>query len=350
MLCTYCSTPNPETNRFCGECGQPLARQQVTVPAEFSSASAHHSHREETTISGPSFLGLTDSADDQTDYLFEGEPQRSHTGWVVFSFVALIVLAGVGWLEWNAIKTGQIELPWTKSSSAAANASTDPQNGSANPSTQESAANASEQTSQADSNGSGQMATNDSDGKSPVPTPKADTTKEAATLGTHSPDGASDAEATRAAQSRIASDAAQRREKAESDKSDDSSDDDSAAAPEKPAPKAAAVKATAAKPPDPRQDSMLVAGEKYLYGRGVPQDCNQALIYFKAAAEKENGPAMSHLGAMYASGHCVTQNKVAAYKWFSRASESEPGNQWISRSLNMLWRDMSPQERASIAR
>jgi TPR repeat protein len=95
---------------------------------------------------------------------------------------------------------------------------------------------------------------------------------------------------------------------------------------------------------------MLLSGEKDLYGRGVRQDCNQALVYFRAAAQDQNAPAMSHLGAMNASGHCVTASRVAAYKWFALASELEPSNQWISRSLNMLWRDMTPQERASVAR
>jgi TPR repeat protein len=169
---------------------------------------------------------------------------------------------------------------------------------------------------------------------------------------TTSSDSESDTKATNDAQARLAKDAADRRDKTEGTESAAASDNKNektkaAADDEKPAPKAKPVKAA---PPDPRQDSMLVAGEKYLYGRGVPQDCNQALIYFRAAAEKENGPAMSHLGAMYASGHCVTQNRVAAYKWFSRASNSEPNNQWISRNLNMIWREMSPQERASVAR
>ncbi len=351
MLCSYCSTPNPETNRFCGECGQPLVRQQVTVPAEFGSAPAHQSHHEPTTISGPSFLGLTDSAE-ETSYLLEDEhPHHGHAGWVVFSLIVLVLLGGVGWLEWNAIKTGQIELPWLKSATAASApaAPAQPENASATPATSESAANPAEPKPQADS-------ANDTAGsRTTTSAPDAmlaaaDSKKSDETPGTNTHEGASDADATHAAQSRIATDAAHRREQADNG-NDSGSLDENSSAPEKTEAETKAKPVKASEPkPDPRQDRMLVAGEKYLYGRGVPQDCNQALVYFRAAAEKQNAPAMSHLGAMYASGHCVTQNKIAAYKWFSRASESEPSNQWISRSMNMLWRDMSPQERASVAR
>ncbi len=352
MLCSYCSTHNPDTHRFCGECGQPLVRQQVTAPAEFSRQEPY-----QTTISGPSFLGLTDTSEtDSADYLFEDEqPRKSHAGWVIFSFIAVVLLAVVGWLEWNAIKTGQIELPWLKSATTASSPQpTEPsENAAGTPATSESAMNPGEQKPQsdnaeadknsggdtADANKSAAMVDSEADGQ------KAEGHKSDAN------DQKADAEATNAAQSRIASDAAKRREQADaSDDSTSTADDDGATKAERPAATPKGVKAITQKAPDPRQDRMLVTGEKYLYGRGVRQDCNQALVYFKAAAERDNAPAMSHLGAMYASGHCVTANKVTAYKWFSRASEFEPGNQWISRSLNMIWRDMTPQERASVAR
>jgi TPR repeat protein len=103
------------------------------------------------------------------------------------------------------------------------------------------------------------------------------------------------------------------------------------------------------RPPDPRQNKMLVQGENYLYGRGVRKSCQQALVYFRAAANEENAPAMSHLGAMYASGNCVPIDRRAAYKWFARAGSTDPSNQWIQRNLNMLWRDMSAEERASVS-
>jgi TPR repeat protein len=115
--------------------------------------------------------------------------------------------------------------------------------------------------------------------------------------------------------------------------------------------KPAPVRETAAEPaPDPRTNKMLVLGEKYLYGRGVTRDCNQAMTYFRAAAGQENAPAMSHLGAMYASGSCVPIDRAAAYQWFARAENADPGNQWLARNLDMLWRDMTPRERAATNR
>lgn len=93
---------------------------------------------------------------------------------------------------------------------------------------------------------------------------------------------------------------------------------------------------------------MLLLGERYLYGRGVPQNCNQALVYFKAAAEDNNAPAMAHLGGMYSSGECVTMNRVTAFNWFARAQNAQPNDPWLQRNMNMLWRDMTAQERAAI--
>jgi hypothetical protein len=350
MLCTYCSTPNPESNRFCGECGQPLVRQQVTVPAEPFQSAFTTEHPRQTTISGPSFLGLTDTAEaDETNYLLDDadeRPRKSHLGWVIFSTIAIVVLAVVGWMEWQAIKTGQIAVPWLETKSAEPTqepSTTTEASSNSNPSAADSTApTPTDQNPQSDKTATSpdsNAVAGSSENEKPSAADKADA----------SSDKQSDADATHAAQSRIASDAGQRR--AEADKPDDSETAADTATPakeEKATPKAKPV--SAPKAPDPNQNSMLLSGEKYLYGRGVPKDCNQALIYFKAAAETNNVPAMSHLGAMYTSGNCVTPNRVAAYKWFARASETEPSNQWFSRSLNMLWRDMTPQERASVAR
>ena len=337
MLCAYCSTHNPENNRFCGECGQPLVRQQVTVPAE--------EHHYQTTISGPSFLGLTDTSEsDETNYLLEEDrPRRSHLGWFLFSTIAFAALAVVGWMEWQAIKTGQIAVPWLKTTAAeptpqqaappetataapSASASNPPESVSASPADQKPQSDGTEAASSANSNMAASSKSADDD--------------------TASSAKKSDEQATQESESRLAKEYGQRKANAASG---ENSSEDAEAPAAKPASKTKSVSATP-KPPDPRQNPMLISGEKYLYGHGVRQDCNQALIYFKGAAESNNAPAMSHLGAMYASGRCVTPNRVMAYKWFARAGEVEPANQWISRSMNMLWRDMTPQERASVAR
>jgi TPR repeat protein len=90
------------------------------------------------------------------------------------------------------------------------------------------------------------------------------------------------------------------------------------------------------------------AGERYLYGRGVARDCRQALVYFQAGAAQQNPRALSQLGTMYATGTCVTLNRVMAYNWFSRALAHNRSSQSLEENLNNLWRDMGPQERQQV--
>ena len=86
-----------------------------------------------------------------------------------------------------------------------------------------------------------------------------------------------------------------------------------------------------------------MAAEKYLYGPS--RNCTAARGLLEQAAGRQNPSAMSHLGAMYATGQCVSADKTLAYIWFSRAYDANPGNQWLEKNLTMLWRDMSSSER-----
>ncbi|HVZ15955.1 MAG TPA: tetratricopeptide repeat protein [Terriglobales bacterium] len=99
---------------------------------------------------------------------------------------------------------------------------------------------------------------------------------------------------------------------------------------------------------DPRKNPNLVEGEKYLYGRGVSQDCKQAIEHFKAAAKQDNAPALTHLGVMSASGRCMKRDRVQAYKWFAQAKAADPGNVWLDQSMDMLWANMSHSERTAV--
>ena len=99
-------------------------------------------------------------------------------------------------------------------------------------------------------------------------------------------------------------------------------------------------------PPAPTPDDRLVTeGENYLYGNGVPQNCSRAQRNLTSAANRANAKAMSVLGAMYATGHCVTRDLPAAYQWFAKALHQEPSNGRIQRDLEVLWRQMTPGER-----
>jgi Sel1 repeat len=97
--------------------------------------------------------------------------------------------------------------------------------------------------------------------------------------------------------------------------------------------------------PDPAKDPDILRAEKYLYGQGVSRNCVAARSLLEQAAGRQNPSAMSHLGAMYATGQCVSADKTLAYIWFSRAYDVNPENQWLEKNLTMLWRDMSASER-----
>ncbi len=69
------------------------------------------------------------------------------------------------------------------------------------------------------------------------------------------------------------------------------------------------------------------------------------MMYLKAATEQSDPNAAVQMAALYASGHCVQQDRVKAYQWFATANSQEPGNQWIAKNMNQLWAQMSPQQR-----
>jgi TPR repeat protein len=87
-----------------------------------------------------------------------------------------------------------------------------------------------------------------------------------------------------------------------------------------------------------------LAGEKYLYGSGLPQNCARAESSLRTAAMHGNSKAETVLGTMYATGHCVGRDLPTAYRWFARALHQEPQNSRISADLQVLWRQMTPQE------
>ena len=92
----------------------------------------------------------------------------------------------------------------------------------------------------------------------------------------------------------------------------------------------------------------LVKAQQYLHGRGVRQSCEQGMVYLKAATRENDPDAAVQMGALYSSGFCVAQNRVKAYQWFASAQEMKPDNRWITKNLNQLWAQMTPDERRQI--
>jgi Sel1 repeat-containing protein len=92
-------------------------------------------------------------------------------------------------------------------------------------------------------------------------------------------------------------------------------------------------------------NSQIQLAEKYIYGRGVPQDCGRALTLLRTAAGTQNPNAQIKLGALYATGQCVSQDRAVAYGWYSRAKRIQPGNTFLEYSMNSLWASMTEDER-----
>ena len=125
--------------------------------------------------------------------------------------------------------------------------------------------------------------------------------------------------------------------KANDEDADNSDDEDSAPA-AKPTP--ALTKPHAAKPLD-----VVAEGEKYIYGRGVVQDCDRGVKMISQAANQSNAKAMISLGALYSAGLCTPRDLPTAYRWFAIALRREPDNNSVQTDLQKLWSEMTPPER-----
>ncbi|MGB9072257.1 MAG: hypothetical protein WCC22_06265 [Terriglobales bacterium] len=92
-------------------------------------------------------------------------------------------------------------------------------------------------------------------------------------------------------------------------------------------------------------DALFRKGEAYLYGRGVPKNCDQAIKYLKLAAAESSAKARSAIGTMYATGHCVPRDLPTSYRWFAQALRADPNNQILEKDLSAVWNQMTPPER-----
>jgi TPR repeat protein len=126
--------------------------------------------------------------------------------------------------------------------------------------------------------------------------------------------------------------------------------------PKKIAPKRepAMATATASRVPTPAPtdngDSSFRKAEAYLYGRGAPQNCDEAVRNLKEASAKSNAKARSAFGTMYATGHCVPRDLPTSYLWFALALRVDPNNQILEKDLTAVWNQMTPPERQMATR
>ncbi|MEK7764447.1 MAG: tetratricopeptide repeat protein, partial [Nitrospirota bacterium] len=61
-------------------------------------------------------------------------------------------------------------------------------------------------------------------------------------------------------------------------------------------------------------------GTLYFNGEGAPKDYQQALRWFRLAADQGEALAQTKIAIMYDDGQGVRRNIVQAYKWYSLAA------------------------------
>ena len=368
--CRSCGSMNSAANRFCGMCGTALeserraadrrsasemapavgdSRKPEPIRGERSrSAETVDDSKDEATSylgapspsspkprsewvrsSGSSFLGLEDEAPANSDYLLaDEEPKRGGGGGRIL--VAVLILAAVGYLifkNWDsptfAAALSQLH-KHTQDASSSAESKPQP------PSAEQPSISTDEAPAPADTT------------KQAPPAPAPDVTKPA----TEPPTAATAPDST----AKTAGEASKNGSSAETPASDDqdaeNTSDSSEPAPKTP-PKANAPSDDASNPSSaaiPAQE-LYERGQAYLNGHGAPQSCDQGVVYTRAAAQQGNPKAAVQMGALYATGRCVSQDRVQAYSWFNEALRNDPSNEYVERSRSTLWAQMTSEER-----
>jgi hypothetical protein len=263
-------------------------------------------------ISGPSFLGLNSQPEANGEYLLEDEPSRGGLRKLVL-LVILAAILGLVFVQWrSSFRANPKPAPSAPAEPAASPQST-PQ-GSSQP----------------------QGATTNDHAQQ-------DATKEEKSAGDGPAGSASGSEANdkKAATAEAARSPVMPAAAAEVFPDKDIAKNDDT----KDAVKTADPKPDDARIPDYKPSVALLRAQQYIRGRGVAQNCEQGLLYLRAATDKNDPGAAIQMAALYSSGLCVKQDRVMAYRWFNSAHELQPANMWIQKNMDQLWAQMTSQER-----
>jgi hypothetical protein len=397
VRCPRCGNDNPGANRFCGMCGATLlpapvavAQSQVAaarVPAPPPALDSAHSEipaparpappfsNDSPGISGPSFLGLNNpppskranlsidphshSSSGNLDYLLddEDEPRRGGGGKVILFLLALALAGGFGYLRWKNHgfdwpRTSNQPSATTQNPDAADTTSTSPPvtpapiPATTQPAPQPAAtttpvapAKEKDQDKNQDSNSAAAKPAEDSAASSaPAASSSAATSSAATSSAATSSNDSADPAANPPADSATESPVAQEPAPAASDRA--------SASPAKPRRTAPSPlpKPPAAIRPTSSFDSVADA-QRYIYGRGVAQDCERGLRLLKPAANQGNPKAMIEMGALYSAGLCTPRDLPTSYRWFALALRKDPENQAVQKDLSKLWSEMTQPER-----
>ena len=373
--CRSCGQKNPAGNKFCGMCGTTLPADRrraerrmgqapspggpratpVKTPAvseadhvddanhaatSYLGAPPPSSNRprgEWVRSSGSSFLGLEDEGPEDTEYLLADEEPRSGGMWR--ALLALAILAAVGYL---ALKN------WDSPTFAAAIAQIkNHTQGASAPEAKPQPAPATGQQSSTDTNAAAPHTENqEAKPAEPEKNPQQNATKnDAKGNSAHDQAAASSPESTPDAgkKDEIASNKEPERSAKAIPEEDRGDKTDSAKVDE------ANAGGNSSSGAVPAQD-LYERGQAYLSGHGAPKSCDQGVVYTRAAAQQGNAKAAVQMGALYATGRCVSQDRVQAYNWFNEALRNEPNNEYVERSRSTLWAQMTSEERQRAAK
>jgi hypothetical protein len=326
--------------------------------------------QEPPTISGPSFLGLSDpptsgkraslnadprSRSSNLDYLLEDdEEHRGGAGKFFLILLALALAVGFGYLRWKNQGLPWLHLSPSKPAATAQNSdTTDTSSAAPAPSADNSAPAAASPSpsttttpAQHAEPGAGQQPAPDASSATaapaaanPAPAADAGNPPAAAAPATGDATAASDASnSSPAAASAPPADAAKEPAKESAPEAADTTP--APPKPKKPAPAPKPHAGVSSTPSDPVSEA-----QKYIYGRGVTQDCERGMRLLKPAAAQANPKAMTEMGALYSAGLCTPHDLPTAYRWFAMALRKEPDNQAIQTDLQKLWSEMTQPER-----
>jgi hypothetical protein len=341
VRCAQCGYDNSPEFRFCGMCGgtlphppkEPsLPERDVVLPAVAApdtpplriAPTASGGER----IYGPSFLGLSNDQpshgnyrndDDEVDGDEDDAPKRGRAAGIA---LVLLLIAAVGFLGWQWGHGGFLFNRLSAGSNPQQSASP-----AAVPDTTQNSAT--QPADKSTTGGAGTPAAPDS-GAATDSTAKSETPAQEATPASPNPDQSAPADKAVSAQ---ASPPASAPVKSRTKRLDST----------KTRAKSPGVEtASLATSPDAQLE---ITGERYLYGTGLPQSCTRAESSLGTAAAHGNSKAETVLGTMYATGHCVGRDLPTAYRWFARALHQDPQNSRISADLQVLWRQMTPEEK-----
>jgi len=344
--------------------GQPMDASAARVTDEVPFAS-EPAHAPSGGLTGPSFLGLSEDPGREADYLLDDDRPRSHwRAWLMLFVVG--ALAALGYAQWRANQRGTtlfaglpaIQAPRPPKKVA----DTTPANPNATSASKpEMTVEPTNEKLKAETEAA-KAANQQKDQQKKAEEAKANPPAAASKTAEEStqPEAAQDQKGKNA---ELAANKSGSTDKTADTTADDENADEPSAADASKAAKAepelseapatankrtanlTRSKETVSDVQDNADRDLLLRGRKYLYGQGVAKSCPQALTFIHAAANRGSAEARAQLAGMYATGNCAPFDRVLAYRWFSMALSSAPRNSLFQRNRDMLWREMSDQER-----